>query len=263
MKREKADYTVQSVHKALEILEILADSDGHLDPADLCQRTGLPLATVHRILHTMEARGYVEEQPASGRFGIGLKSFEVGQAFRHQLGLSQAARPVLRDLVRACDESTSLTLLRGVHVVYLEVFQTSKALRIASRVGSITPAHCTAAGKIQLAFLPPRQLEQFLASPLKALTPRSLTDPEQIKRQLREAAERGYAMDDQEFDEGVRCIAVPIRDHHRHVIAGISITGPLSRMTDSRVRDELLPRLVEAGEEISRRLGCEPAREVS
>lgn len=260
MKREKADYTVQSVHKALEILEILADTDGKLTPAELGQRVALPQATIQRILHTMEMRGYVEAIPASGRFGIGLKSFEIGQAYRHQLGLSQAARPVLRDLVRACDESASLTLLRGVHVVYLDVFQTSKALRIASRVGSITPAHCTAAGKIQLAFLPPHQLDAFLASPLKPLTSRSITAPELIRRQLEEAAASGYAMDDQEFDDGVRCIAVPIRDHHRHVIAGVSITGPVSRMSTARIHDELLPRLIEAGQEISRRLGFEPDR---
>ncbi len=261
MKRSKADYIVQSVVKALDILESLAESEEDLGASELSQKLAIQKGSVLRVLHTIEQRGYIEKNHETGNFRIGLKAFEIGQAYRHQLGLFQASRPILRDIVQKCDESAFIAVLRGTVVVYLDVIQTSKPLRMASRVGSITPAYCTAVGKVQLAFLPPAHLESVLRrTTFSPLTDRTIVDPERLKTHLAAIAGQGWSLDDQEFEMGVRCLAVPIWDHHRHVIAGISLSGPLSRITDERIEKELIPLLREAGQEISRRLGYDPGR---
>lgn len=260
MKREKKEYTVQSVVKALSLMELMATSEVELGFNELSQGLSLHKSNLQRILHTMERRGYVERNMETGTYRVGLKAFELGQSYRHQLGLFQAARPVLRDLVHQCDESAYIAVLRGPNIVYLDVIQTSKPLRLASRIGSITPAYCTAAGKVQLAFLNVAQLEPVISwTAFAPLTMFTITSPDRLKEELEQVRRQGYAMDDQEYELGVRCIAVPIMNHHRHVVASISISGPLSRMGDLRLERELLPLLRESGAEISRRLGFDPS----
>ncbi len=261
MKRDKADYIVQSVVKALAVLETLAESEEELGVTELGQRLGMQKSSVIRVLHTLEQRGYVEKSPETANFRIGLRAFEIGQGYRHQLGLFQASRPILREMVASCDESAYIAVLRGTNVVYLDVVQTSKPLRLASRVGSITPAFCTAVGKVQLAFLTPAAQESILhRSKLHPLTEKTVVDIGELKKQMEEIVARGWAMDDQEFEIGVRCVAAPIRDHHRHVIAGLSLSGPISRMSEERLHKELLPLLLESSQEISRRLGYDAGR---
>jgi IclR family KDG regulon transcriptional repressor len=261
MKRDKSEYVVQSVIRALDIFEALAESDAELGVSELSQRLGIQKAGLVRILHTIEKRGYLERNLETGNYRIGLRAFEMGQVYRHQLGLFQASRPILREIVRRCDESAYIAVLRGHDVVYLDVIQTSKPLRLASRVGSITPAYSTAVGKVQMAFLPPPILAEYLGGlRLSPMTDQTITDMEVLRRELDAIAQQGYASDDQEYEVGVRCIAVPIWDHNRRVIAGISVSGPLSRMTEERIRVELLPLLLESGQEISRRLGYDSSR---
>lgn len=264
MKRNKADYIVQSVVKALSIMEALAESEEDLGATELSQKLGMQKSSVIRVLHTIEQRGYVEKNAETGNYRIGLKAFEMGQAYRQQLGLFAASRPVLRDLVSKCDESAYIAVLRGTNVVYLDVVQTSKPLRMASRVGSITPAFCTAVGKIQLAYQPPSALDNILQrTKLTPLTEKTIVDPRILREQLADIAAKGYAMDDEEFEIGVRCLGSPIWDHHRHVIAGLSISGPVSRFSPERIRDELLPLLLSASQEISRRLGYDVGKTLS
>ncbi len=261
MKRKKSDYIVQSVSKALDILEVLVFSDEELGATELSQTLQIQKTSTSRLLHTIEQRGYVEHNLETGNYRIGLKAFEMGQVYLHQLGLLQAAKPIITSVVEKCDESAYIATLRGNDEVYLDVIQTSKPLRLASRVGSIAPAYCTAAGKVQLAYLPPEDLEKRLSSTnFVSMTDETIVDVEELRKDLSLIADRGYAMDDQEFELGVRCIGVPIWDHTGQVIAGVSLSGPISRMTDERVGKELLPMMLEAGREISRRLGFDPSR---
>lgn len=264
MKRKKSDYIVQSVVRALDILETLADNEEEFGVNELSQKLGIQKSSVIRILHTVEQRGYIEKSLESGNYRIGLKSFEMGQAYRHQLGLFQASKPILRDLVHKCDESAYIAVLRGANVVYLDVVQTSKPLRLASRVGSITPAYCTAVGKVQLAYISPEALDDIISqSDFTPITPHTIVNPEKLKKDLVNIAHKGYAIDDQEYEMGVRCIGIPIWNHTRRVIAGISISGPISRMSDERINKVLLPLLIEAGKEISHRLGYDPGKNMN
>ncbi len=266
MKRNKSEYIVQSVVKALDILESMAESEEELGTSELSAKLSLQKSGVMRVLHTMEQRGYVEKNLETGNYRVGLKAFEMGQAYRHQLGLFQAARPLLRGIARKTDESAYIAVLRGPNVVYLDAILTSKPLRLASRVGSITPAYCTAVGKIQLAYLSAIQLEHFLdKTNLLPMTDKTVIDRNKLRKQLEEIARQGWAADDQEYELGVKCVGVPIWGHNRKVIAGISLSGPISRFSEERVSKELLPMLLEAGKEISHRLGYDvrpPTREL-
>jgi DNA-binding IclR family transcriptional regulator len=149
-----------------------------------------------------------------------------------------------------------VAIFKEGHVVYLDVIETDMTVRVVSRVGSRLPAHCTAAGKIHLAFMSDEEINEILPSAqLQGFTATTRTDREEFKKELKQVAEQGYAMDDEEMDLGVRCVAAPIRDYTRRIVGAISVSGPSMRLTDERIKDELIPLALKASEELSTRLG--------
>jgi DNA-binding IclR family transcriptional regulator len=163
---------------------------------------------------------------------------------------------VLESLVKECNETTYVAILKESHIVYLDVVETDLTVRVVPRVGARLPAYCTAAGKVQIAYMTDEELEDYLpVKEMKRYTARTVTDREELKRHLKVIAEQGYAIDDEEMDIGVKCVGAPIRDYTRRIIGAVSISGPSMRFTDERLEKELIPLAVRAGEEISRKLG--------
>jgi len=256
-KREKQDYTVQSVVHALDILEAFKGNiKEDLGVTELSEKLDLHKNNVFRLLATLETRGYIEQDKLTGNYRLGIRTFEMGQVFLSQTGLLKQARPVLDSLVKACNETVYVSVLRCDKVVYLDIAETTQSVRVASRVGSLLPAYCTAVGKAQLAYLSEEELDKIFSQPrLQGFTENTITDREKLIAHLKEVAIKGYALDIEEYEEEVMCIGVPIMDYTGRAVAGICISGPGCRMTKKRMESELLPLIKAAATDISRRLG--------
>ena len=262
-RKEKSDYVVQSVDRALDILEAFNYSEEELGVTELSQKLGLHKNNVFRLLATLETRGYIEQDTRTGNYRLGIKTFEVANVFLHHLGLRRQARPVLEELVSKCNETAYLAVTEGVDVVYVLMHETTHTVRVIPRLGFRLPAYCTASGKIQLAFESRDRLHGlFKDHPLRRLTPNTIAEIDRLIEHLSEVARQGYAVDNEELEEGVCCVAAPVRDYSHKVVAGVGLSGPVSRFSQERVQNELVPLVKEAGTKISQRLGFEIPGEV-
>ena len=180
-KKEKADYVVQSVDRALDILEAFDFNAEELGVTELAHKLNLHKNNVFRLLATLEVRGYIEQDRKSGNYRLGIKTFEIANVFLHHLGLRRQARPILEELVNKCDETANLAILDGSDVIYVLMHETSQTVRIVLRLGQRLPAHCTAAGKAQLAFESADRLQLlFKDTPLRKLTENTIVSPEAL-----------------------------------------------------------------------------------
>lgn len=255
-KKEKSEYIIQAVDHALDLLEQFHDDVDELGVTELSKRLKLHKNNVFRLLATLESRGYIEQNRVTENYRLGLKTLELGQTFIKQMGLLRQSRPVLESLVKECNETTYVAILKDFHIVYLDVVETDLTVRVVPRVGSRLPAYCTAAGKIQMAYMTDEELDNYLPTKeMKRFTPNTVTDRDQFKLHLKKIAEQGYAIDNEELDIGVCCVGAPIRDYTRRIIGAISISGPSMRFSPERMEKELIPLVLRAGEDISTKLG--------
>ena len=255
-KKEKAEYIIQAVSHALDLLEQFHDDIDEMGVTELSKRLKLHKNNVFRLLATLESRGYIEQNRATENYRLGLKSLELGQTFIKQMGLLRQAKPILERLVKECRETSYVAIFKEGYIVYLDVVETDLTVRVVSRVGSRLPSYCTAAGKIHLAFMSDEEIDGLLPSrEMKAYTPTTITDRDELKKELRQIAEQGFAIDNEELDPGVRCVAGPIRDYTRRIVGAISISGPSMRLSDDRIEKELIPLVAQAAEDLSARLG--------
>ncbi|BCG45913.1 Transcriptional regulator, IclR family [Citrifermentans bremense] len=255
-KKEKSEYIIQAVSHALDLLEQFHDEVDELGVTELSKRLKLHKNNVFRLLATLESRNYIEQNKVTENYRLGLKTLELGQTFIKQMGLLRQSRPVLEALVKECNETTYVAILKEFHIVYLDVVETDLTVRVVPRVGARLPAYCTAAGKVQIAYMTDEELENYLPTKeMKRYTPKTVTDREELKKHLKVIAEQGYAIDDEEMDVGVKCVGAPIRDYTRRIIGAVSISGPSMRFTDERLEKELIPLVIRSGEEISQKLG--------
>jgi DNA-binding IclR family transcriptional regulator len=255
-KKEKSEYIIQAVSHALDLLEQFHDDVDELGVTELSKRLKLHKNNVFRLLATLESRGYIEQNRATENYRLGLKSLELGQTFIKQMGLLRQAKPILEKLVKECNETSYVAIFKEGYSVYLDVVETDLTVRVVSRVGSRLPSYCTAAGKVHLAHMSEEEIDATLpARELKAYTPTTFTDRQALKKELKQIAEQGYAIDNEELDPGVRCVAAPIRDYTRRIVGAVSISGPSMRLPDDRLEKDLIPLVVQASEELSTRLG--------
>lgn len=255
MKKEKSSYVIQTVSHALDLLEQFKGEEIELGVSELSRRLQLHKNNVFRLLATLESRNYIEQNRSTGNYRLGLKNLELGQTMIRQMGLQSQARSVLESLAAQLNETSYVAVLRDAHVVYLDVVESTRPVRVVPRLGSWLPAYCTAAGKVHLAHMTSTELSLHLPAELQHYTPRTITDPAELQLQLRQVEEQGYAIDDEELDAGVRCVSAPIWDSSRKVVGAVSICGPTMRFTDERLNDEVIPSVKQGVGEISARLG--------
>lgn len=256
MKKEKSDYIVQTVLHALDILEQFHDNVDELGVTDLSKRLRLHKNNVFRLLATLESRNYIEQNKLTENYRLGLKNLELGQTVIKQMGILRRSRPVLESLAQECNETCYVAVLRDAHVIYLDAVESSYPVRVASRVGTRLPVHCTAAGKVMLANATDTRWQGSQPyGELRRYTPTTITDRFELKKQLEKVAAQGYALEDEELDQEVRGIAAPIRDYTGSVVGALSISGPAMRLGEPRLHDELAPMIERAAEDISLRLG--------
>lgn len=240
--RKRERHSVQSVDRALDLLEALAGADGEVSITALAARTSLHVSTAHRLLATLLRRGYVRQNPDTSRYYAGPKLATLAEG-RSRFGeLRLRARGILGTLAESTRETANLSVLDDTAAVYLETVPGPQVVRLFTTVGNRVPLHATGAGKALLAWLPAPRREAILERiELRAHTPRTISDPAVLRRALDEIRERGYAVDDEEFDEGVRCVAVPVGPLGAP-LAAISVSGPANRLGRPRLT-ELAPTL--------------------
>lgn len=257
IKREKANYTIQSVSHALDILESFTKTEDELGVTELSKRLGLHKNNVFRLLATLEYRGYIEQNKATENYRLGPKTLQIGAIFIEQRECRRQARPILENLMAASGETAVVAVLRGNKVIFMDSVETNKTVRAVSRIGSLLPAHCTAVGKAQLSHLSVAELERtYPETALPPLTDRSIKTRDALITELKITAEKGYALENEETDIDVRSIAVPVKDFSGNVIAAVGIVAPAHRLPDERLDKGGIAALVqEAGRAISARLG--------
>ena len=248
--------SVQSIARALRVLEALAASRGEVGIVELSRRVTLHVSTVHRLLATLAEEGYVRQNPESGAYGLGHKAFHLAEAYIGQIDLRQAVRPILERLSQETGETANLVIRDGREALYLDKAESSRSLRIFSRIGRRAPLHCTAVGKVLLASALPATVDALLGEPpFERLTRRTITLGGHLHRELAGVRAQGFAMDREECEEGACCLAAPVRNVTGETVAAVGISGPAVRMTPRRIQ-ELIPIIVRAGREMSERLGC-------
>ena len=228
---------VQSVDRALDIVELLA-AGSPLGVTEIARGVGLSPATAHRLVAGLASRGWVR-QDADRRYAVGPAALRVGDASYRALGA--AAAPALREAVRQTGETANLAVLEGGVMVYVAQSPSPHTLRIFAEVGRRVPLHSTAVGKVALAARPRDTWAELLArSPLEARTPQTLTTVEELTSELLTVRDQGFALDDEEQELGVRCVAVPVPVAALEV--ALSVSGPTERLTRERAR-EVVPAL--------------------
>jgi IclR family KDG regulon transcriptional repressor len=256
MQKKKTDYLVKSVSNALDILEAFCKDEAELGVTELGKRLNLHKNNVFRLLATLELRGYIEQNQITENYRLGLKPLELGRAFKKHCDLTSRSKEILKGLVSACNETASIGIFSGGKVIYIDVEETTKSVKIVSRLGAVLPAYCTSIGKVLLAFKSEEEILTFLKeTPLLPCTPKTITDSEALLHQFGQIRRQGYAIDNEEYEESVKCIAIPVRDYTRNVVSGLSIAGPAHRLGDDRIQNELIPLIQKAGKELSKRLG--------
>lgn len=251
-------YSVPSLARAFEILDMLAMSSVGLNKMDIARSVRIPYSTAFNLLNTMEAHGYVRKEEASGKYFIGLKLLSLGSIPVRDVGLRDTAAPVLEDLVKQLDLTAHLAILDRGEAVYIDKKEPSGFLKINSWIGKRNYVHTSAVGKALIAYRSAAEVEELWKTGLPKRTSQTITSLRKFKSELAEVVQRGYAVDLEEDEVGGRCLAAPVFDATGGVIAAIGISGIASQAPDERL-PTLGEILRERATEVSRRLGCPEA----
>jgi len=256
---DKPNNLVQTIERVSAILNLVGESPEGMSIRDLSSQLDLPKGTVHRLLSSLTYFGYIRQDSGSRHYFLGLKLLELAGLVKSQLDLRKIAEPALHGLADSSKETVHMVIWDDGEVVYIEKVeppQVTGGLRMASRVGSRNPAHSCAVGKILLSYLSEKELDDFLST--KELPPRTaktITDRAALKRELPAIRAQGFAIDDEENEDGIRCVGAPVFGASGRPVAAISLSGPAFRMTKDVVRNALRKEVMDAAAEISRRLG--------
>jgi DNA-binding IclR family transcriptional regulator len=248
--------SVQSLERAFDLLEALA-AGGSLGVTELAGRTGLVPSTAHRLLQTLVGRGYVSQSPETGRYLLGYKVVEIASGIEHRLErLRIVARPHLEGIQRATGETVNLVVLQSDRVVYIDQVEGSRNVRMFTAEGTTVPAHTTGSGKAILALGPPETVTALYGDrgALERLTAHTLVTLEALEDDFKRIRRRGYALDNEEHEDGVGCVAAPVFDHTGRPCAAISVSGPTTRILHEH-SEQLGALLVERAGRVSAALG--------
>jgi len=229
---------VQSLVRALRLLQEVADAGDGITLTEVANRVGLPVSSAHRLLSTLQLEGFVRFDGERTLWFVGVKAFTVGNAFLRARDLVQVARPYMRGLMEQCDETVNLAVEDGGQIIYLAQIECRQMMRALASPGARVPMHSSAVGKVLLAYMNPLLQQPLLdRMKLERFTANTITGRERFLRTLAEIRAQGYGFDDEEHAVGLRCVAAPIFNEAREAIAGISLSGPAARVTDKRFRE--------------------------
>jgi len=252
---ERQSSGVQAVERAIAILKSFSTERPERGVGELSRELGLHKSTVSRLMQTLEQGGLLARNPETKRYRLGTELLGLASQVLSYMDVREVARPFLRRLAEDCQESVNLVVLEGGQVVNLEQFVApARQVKNIGRVGRRMCAHCTAAGKVMLAYLPPDRLDRILAGELLRFTIHTITDPDELRQELAQIPDQGYAVAKEELEDGLNAVAAPIADHTGRVVAAASISGPAYRVAPEMFT-HLAGQLVEVTGQISRQMG--------
>lgn len=249
--------TIASVQKALSILDLVVERRAAVGVTEASRALGYSFSTTHHLMATLRACGYLEQDPASRKYRLGISALRLGLVAGDGFDLCDRAAPVLRDLAQRVNENANLAVLDQGEVVYIQQAPSTRTSRMFTRLGARAPLYCTGVGKVFLAHLPPdRARACFDAAEKVRFTARTLTRWSDLCAELDRIRAAGWAADREEREEGVACLAAPVRDAGGELCAALSLSGPAGRILPRA--DELAPAVVAAATALSAQLGYLP-----
>jgi len=233
----------------------MAQSKESLRLQDIAQRVDMPASTALRFLNTLMKCGYARQDAGSLRYSLTLKFMHIGSLVNSQISIRDVARPYLANLAQKCNESVCLAIEQDMEIVYIDVIDGPDGiLKITQRIGKLAPIHSTGIGKLMLLNYDLKQFEHIIETKgLKVLTPNTITSKDELLLELEKIKQRGYALDDEECELGARCLSAGIKDYTGKYVAGISVSGPTTRMTMEYI-EQIKDVVMETADKISREL---------
>jgi DNA-binding IclR family transcriptional regulator len=256
MKAVAENYIIQTVSRALDLLEQFQEGTAELGITDLSNRLNLQKNNVFRLVATLKAKKYIEMNNSTGKYRLGIKTRALGQVATRLIDFTSQTRPFLSELKQLCHEACYFSVIKDGYTYYLDGVESDLPVRVTQRVGSSRPLHCTAAGKVQLAFMElQKQVDVLSGCDMERHTAFTIIDPAKFQGELSSVVQKGFAIDNQEHDTGVMEIAAPVFDSNGTVVGALSILGPEMRLAGTRLENELLPLLCQSASRLSIALG--------
>lgn len=246
---------VKSVSRALDIIALVGMKKGGLGVTEIANQIDINKSSVFRTLSTLVQYGYIEQDRETGKYKLGYKFLDISSKLLDSIDIRAEAKPFLEELENKTNEVIHLVVYDQGEVVYIEKLEGTETLRTHSKVGKRAPMHCTSVGKAILAHLPENDVFSILnRKGMPYHTDHTITSIEAILQELKQIRQRGYALDLEENEYGITCIAAPVFDHLGKVVAAVSISGPTTRMTKERIT-QLGPIMIQTSQQLSARLG--------
>ncbi|TDO94345.1 IclR family transcriptional regulator [Halanaerobium saccharolyticum] len=255
MASKKPNQLIKSLDRALDILELIVDRENGMGVTEISRELEIHKSTVYRLLDTLKFRGFLEKNEDNHKYIAGIKLFELSSKVLNEIDSRVRVRPYLEELMQKTEETIHLGILDAGEVIYLDKVESNATIRMYSQVGKRVPAHSTSLGKAIMAHLPEERVKEILKEKgMEKNTENTITEVDKFLDHLEKVRKQGYAVDDEEQEEDIRCIAGPIFNHQGKVVAAFSISAPMTRMTESRM-NELAELVVEYSQKMSRSLG--------
>ena len=255
MNKKRSDYYIESIKRAIQILNSFTIKEKELGVTEISKRLNLHKSTIHRILITLEDEGFIVKNQFSQKYHLGIKLFELGHIVQNQMEIRSIALPTMKELAKKTEESVDLNIISEGKRVSIEKIESSQDIRKIIQIGKILPLYCGGSGKALLAFLPEKEIDQFIKNEkLEKLGPNTITDPKELKEHLKQIRKNGYAISFEERVLGSVSIGAPIFNHSGKVFASLSVSGPISRFNEKKI-PFFISLIKEATEKISSLFG--------
>jgi len=251
-------YFIEALERGLQILEAFSEEGRSLTLTEIGASAGLNKSTVFRFVYTLEKLGYLERDPRTKRYRLGLKVLQLGFTALNSLEIAQIAQPYLKALTAECGETTNMTVRDGKDIVYVARNKTRQIISVDLQLGSRLPVYCTSMGKAQLIDLSRQELHALLGEgPYHKVGPNTITTLDALIAELGKVRQQGYAINDEELAVGLRSVAAPVRDRNGEVVAAVNISAPSVRVSRQELEEVLCPMAVKTASEISLALGAD------
>ena len=255
MASKKPNQLIKSLDRALDILELIVGTENGMGVTEISKALDIHKSTVYRLLDTLKFRGYLEKNEDNHKYMAGINLFELSSKVLNDIDSRVRVRPYLEELMQKTKETVHLGILDDGEIIYLDKVESTATIRMYSQVGKRVPVHSTSLGKAIMANLSEKRVKKILKKKgMEAKTKKTITELEHFLKHLEKVRKQGYAIDDEEQEEDIRCIAGPIFNHRGNVVAAFSISAPITRMTEKRI-NELAELVVEYSQKMSRSLG--------
>ncbi len=253
--KQRDRYLINSILRASNILRCFHGEKKHYKIAELARQLGLDRSTTYRLLLSLEKCGLVEKDEKTGEYSLGMAAFEIGNTYLRQMDFVQISKSVMADLAAKLQETVHLAVLSGIEIVYVDKVDSPRTLGVMSKIGQRGSLHSTALGKVLLAFLPETESSRMMKQiKLIPFTTNTISTRAKLVDELKKVRRQGYAVDLRESEEGVECIAAPIRNHLGNVIAALSISGPEKKI-DTPKESQWISEVMKAAAFVSSKLG--------